>query len=83
MSGTGKGEGKGKGDRHSGSACKSKIYHLHGGKVGWGAKANAEVKENDLMEAHAKVNSTTVMVGWWGGWAKGKGESKGKCNGKT
>ena len=48
-----------------------------------GAKANAEVKENDLMEAHAKVNSTTVMVGWWGGWAKGKGESKGKCNGKT
>ena len=48
-----------------------------------GAKANAEVKGNDLMEAHAKVNSTTVMVGWWGGWAKGKGESKGKCNGKT
>ena len=50
---------------------------------GVGAKANAEVKENNLMEAHAKVNSTTVMVGWWGGWAKGKGESKGKCNGKT
>ena len=34
------------------------------------------------MEAHAKVNSTTVMVGLWGR-AKGKGEGKGKCNGKT